>query len=278
MERPAALDPTTITKRIYQICITPGSACHHNAVVGFRTSTGDLKLTRYDTTSIATTGIERPVSNTAGAISSTSPIAMTSLPPPTAMDPAYYVVSAFQDGGGDLMLIVWSTLTLARLGDNVLSGFPGAAISEVAVTQVSFDTGDPDSFDRVVTAVRTAEGSLQLTSWDIVDLPGTSDVEVVELDTIAFGNASQIDIDSIGSTIDQSVVVAFRNNSGNLQLKTLAIDAAGDFTELDDYTSGPAGRVKIREWGDGAVTAIRDEDDDLLVTRWDIDGAGNISW
>lgn len=221
-----------------QICITPGSTCHHNAVVGFRTSSGDLKLTRYDTTSIVTTGIERPVSNTAGAISSTSPIAMTSLPPPTAIDPAYYVVSAFQDGGGELMLIVWSPLTLARLGDNVLSGFPGAAISEVAVTQVSFDTSHPDSFDRVVTAVRTAGGSLQLTSWDIVDLPGTSDVEVVELDTITFGNASQIDIDSIGSTIDQSVVVAFRNNSGNLQRRSPSTPPASSRS----WTTTPAAR------------------------------------
>src|SRR5690606_30533668 len=167
-----------------QICNTPGIACHRNAVVGFRTSSGDLKLTRYDTTSIVTTGIKRPVSNTAGPISSTSQIAMTSLPPPTAVDPTYYLVSAFTDGGGDLMLIVCSPQTLGRLGDNVLSGFPGAAISEVAVTQVSYDFGHPDSFDRVVTAVRTAGGSLQLTSWDIVDLPGTSDVEVVELDTI----------------------------------------------------------------------------------------------
>ncbi|MCH9685439.1 MAG: hypothetical protein K0V04_28660, partial [Deltaproteobacteria bacterium] len=163
------------------VCPNPGIACFRQAVVAFRTNTGDLKVTLYEATGITTTAIERSANSTEGSISSNSPIAMTSVPPPTAITPARYAVGAFQDNGGDLMLIVWSPQSLARRGDNVLSGFPGNAINEVAVTSVSHDIGNPDSSDRVVTAARTAAGNLQLTSWDIIDLPATSDVDVIEL-------------------------------------------------------------------------------------------------
>lgn len=265
------------------------------SVTAIRQQDGNLKLIGYQTTNIADVDITRGSTNTAGSIGSNNEIALTSVPPVPVYDGSSFVVSAIEDGGGDLMLIAWATGSLTRMGDNVLSGFPGEGIQEVALTTVSYAGSGGTMEGRLVTAVRTSDNHLRLIAWDVQPKVGGGK-DIVRLGDLTFGDATQIAVTSIGTNSDPRVVVAFRNSSGNLMLKVVDISAGGNLTERDSFTSGAVTRVAVRPIRNntyesicngcvtlvsataGVVTAVRNSDGELLLTRWSVADNGQISW
>jgi hypothetical protein len=155
-----------------------------------------------------------------------------------------------------------SILHLGRRNDSAdLAG----AVSEIA------SVGGAQS-GRVITAVRTASGTLQLISWQV---SGSAPIARLADSGNQAGAASNIDI-ARGSR----VVTALRNGSGNLMLISWDVTAAGAISRRADSGSqaGTATGIQIVAVSNTLfVTACRAGDGHLLLISWQFNANGTLT-
>jgi hypothetical protein len=155
-----------------------------------------------------------------------------------------------------------SILQLGRRNDSADSA---GAISELAAV-----TGAQSG--RVITAVRTAQGTLKLISWQV---SATSPISRLADSGDAAGAASNIDI-ARGSR----VVVACRDGSGNLKLISWDVAAVGTITRRGDSgnQAGTATAIKVVTINSNLfVTACRAGDGHLLLISWRLNPNGSLT-
>jgi hypothetical protein len=132
---------------------------------------------------------------------------------------------------------------------------------------------------RVVTAMRNANGKLQVDVFDVL-----STGQLVHKDGDSFGTVtaantkSRIAIDPRGAGSDFFKGIGFLtasiNDVGNLEVITWKTDAFGNITKVKDVTSMQiATSVDVTR----ATTVARSDGGYLLMTKWKIDDLGNIS-
>ncbi len=155
-----------------------------------------------------------------------------------------------------------SVLDLCRVSASENSG----AVSEVAAVP-RLDG------DRLVAAVRTAQGRLQLVVWRVQQPSGTI-TRLADSGTQA-GDATFIDIAKGGS-----YVTAFRTASGDLKLICWDVAANGTVTRRGDSgeQAGAATHIRIVSVSpDLFVTALRTAEGRLRLIPWQVNASGSIT-
>jgi hypothetical protein len=185
-------------------------------------------------------------------------------------------VTAVQTGSGDLRLITWrleNSGELIRLAD---SGSQAGAVKEISLVRVS-----PDSLGnhRVVTAVRSGNGTLVLISWKIA-LDGSSITRL----SFDHGQAGSADLIRVVTTAGGQIVTAVRGNltntnppTGNLLLISWSIDQHGALTRLAD-THGQAGAISsnaLMSRPTGVLSAVG-TGNGLKLIKWAVTPQGAI--
>ncbi len=175
------------------------------------------------------------------------------------------LVTAVRTGAGKLKLITWQVSLggqLTRLGD---SGEQAGEVSLIKVASVSQRSGI------VVTAVRTASGTLKLITWSIsgdgktIQRLGDSGSQAGAVSEIAMAGG----------------VTAVRTASGTLQLISWGISGNGTTIQrLGDSGSqaGEATQIAVsRSSATRFVTAVRAGNGALKLISFDVDPAGPIN-
>jgi hypothetical protein len=125
---------------------------------------------------------------------------------------------------------------------------------------------------RVITAVRTGQGTLRLISWQV---SGTGPIARLADSGNQAGAASSIDI-----ATGNRVVTALRNGSGNLMLISWDVSATGAITRRADSANqaGAATSIKIIAVTNSIfVTACRAADGHLLLISWQLNSNGTFT-
>lgn len=155
-----------------------------------------------------------------------------------------------------------SILHLGRRNDSAdLAG----AVSEIASVSGA-------QSGRVITAVRTSQGTLQLISWQV---SGTGSIARLADSGNQAGAASNIDI-ARGSR----VVTALRSGSGNLLLISWDVSATGTITRRADSgnQAGAATDIKIIAVSSTLlVVACRTGDGNLRLISWQLNANGTLT-
>lgn len=171
------------------------------------------------------------------------------------------VVSAVQDAGGNLKLIVWGMGTngaLTRRGDAA-----AGAAGEIVLAEPRPDL--------LVTACRDSGGNLRLISWLV-----TTNGEVERCFTATAGAVSRV---AITSDRQGSVVTAVRDGDGDLKLIAWSVSGTGQFTRRDDISAGAVSRIAIApcQACSGVVTAVRTASGDLKLIAWTVSADGQLT-
>jgi hypothetical protein len=155
-----------------------------------------------------------------------------------------------------------SILHLGRRNDSAdLAG----AVSEIASVSGA-------QSGRVITAVRTGQGTLRLISWQV---SGSGPISRLADSGDQAGTASNIDI-----ARGNRVVTALRNGSGSLMLISWDVNATGTITRRADSGSqaGTATGIKIIAVSNSLfVTACRAGDGHLLLISWQLNPNGTFT-
>ena len=125
---------------------------------------------------------------------------------------------------------------------------------------------------RVITAVRTGEGTLRLISWQV---SGSGPISRLADSGDQAGVASNIDI-----ARGNRVVTACRTGSGNLMLISWDVNAAGTITRRADSgnQAGTATAIKVVAVSNALfVTACRAADGRLLLISWQLNSNGTFT-
>jgi len=125
---------------------------------------------------------------------------------------------------------------------------------------------------RVITAVRTGQGTLRLISWQV---SGSGPISRLSDSGNQAGAASNIDI-----ARGNRVVTALRNGSGNLMLISWDVTATGTITRKADSSNqaGAATVIKIIAVSNSLfVTACRAGDGHLLLISWQLNSNGTFT-
>ncbi len=181
-------------------------------------------------------------------------------------------VTAVQTGSGDLRLITWrleNSGELTRLAD---SGSQAGAVKEISLVRVS-----PDSLGnhRVVTAVRSGDGTLVLISWKIA-VNGSSITRL----SFVHGQAGGVTLIRTVTTTGGQIVTAVRGDSamaGKLVLISWSIDQHGALTRLAD-THGQAGAISsnaLMSRPTGVLSAVG-SGNGLKLIKWKVTPQGAI--
>lgn len=139
-----------------------------------------------------------------------------------------------------------------------------------AVSEVASIPGAQNG--RVITAVRTADGTLKLISWQVSAAGALS--RLGDSGNLA-GAATSIDI-----ARGRLFVVACRTAAGTLKLISWNVSVAGAITRRGDSSdqAGNATNIKIASLGTTLfVTACRAEDGHLLLISWRLNANGSLT-
>jgi len=171
------------------------------------------------------------------------------------------VLTAFQDGSGDLQLIGWRAPAQDFAITRAAEAHAGA-VGEVALALMG---------RRAVTAVRNGAGNLLLISWDAP--PGLT--AITRLQEIGAGAATNITIAAVTDTV---LVTALRNGAGNLLLISWRLDpSTGSFARLHEASAGAVSIVRLIALDTANVlTAVRNGSDNLELIGWSVDANGTI--
>jgi hypothetical protein len=156
-------------------------------------------------------------------------------------------------------------MSILFLGRRTDSGDLAGTVSEIA----SVTDAQPG---RVITAVRTSQGTLKLITWQVS--PNGPITRLADTGDQA-GTASNIDI-----TRGSRVVTAFRNGSGNLMLISWDVAASGTITRRGDSgnQAGSATSIKIVAISNTLfVTACRTADGSLRLLSWQLNTNGSFT-
>ena len=175
------------------------------------------------------------------------------------------VVTAVQDGAGNLKVIVWNVdakSNIVRRGDA-----SAGAISELAIAALGTN--------RAVTAVRDGVGNLKVIAWD-VDTNGNVSLK----GDASAGAISKVAVAALGTN---RVVTAVRDGGGNLKVIVWDVDTNGNISRKGDASGGAISEISITLLTPGTsqssnrvVTAASDGSGKLKVIAWDIDGTGKV--
>ena len=170
------------------------------------------------------------------------------------------LVTAVRTGAGKLKLITWQVSLggqLTRLGD---SGEQAGEVSLIKVASVSQRSGI------VVTAVRTASGTLKLITWSISG-DGKTIQRLGDSGSQA-GEATQIAVSRSSAT---RFVTAVRAGNGALKLISFDVDPAGPINRTGDSGSqaGAVSEVALATPSSNQLTtAVRDGSGRLKIITW----------
>ncbi|CAM4459561.1 M23 family metallopeptidase [Corallococcus exiguus] len=243
----------------------PHSSITRDVVTALRDGDGKLKLIAWR---VATNGsFERK--GEAGGDANATEINVAALPEGLG------VVSAIRDSTGHLKVSTWETSatldTVTRRGN----GF-GEEATKVAMTPILNGrvAGDAGRFTGVVTAVRTPEGNLSLTAWEI-----TPQNLVFQRGSYLAGAVTDVALSTvtIGNSVRDMVVASTRLTNGVLRNISFDVTASGQLVRRD-HEDGEAildlsaARVK----GAHVVTPVRDTTGNLRVYTWDVDADGKV--
>ena len=188
-------------------------------VTALRDSSGRLKVIAWDIASDG--GITRRGDATGGDVGR---VAVT--------DWSDGVVTAVRSADGVLKVIVWkidNAGNVTRKGDAT-----AGAVSDVAISS-------PSGFDGVVTAVVNGSGNLELIAWKL-----SSTGQLTRTDSIGGGTAATLAIKGMNKADNTSrVAVALRNGSGNLEIITWSVTAAGKLARLREAVAGAISDVAL---------------------------------
>ncbi|RKH36790.1 M23 family metallopeptidase [Corallococcus sicarius] len=236
----------------------PGST--RDVVTATRDGDGNLKLTAWD----VSVGGSFTRKGEAVGEANVSQIALVTRPSGLG------VVTAFRDSTGHLKVSTWETAaaleTLTRRGN----GF-GEAATQVALTPVYNGrvTGDVGRFEGVVTAVRTPEGKLSVTAWEIKNgglISKRGNYLGGDVSDVALSNLT------VGNSVRDMVVVSAKLPTGVLRNISFDVTAAGELVRRDTEDGGTITDVHaVRVVGQNLVTPVRDSAGNLRVYTWDVD-------
>ncbi len=157
------------------------------------------------------------------------------------------------------------TMSILQLGRRSDSGDLAGSVSEIAAVSGAQN-------GRVITAVRTGQGTLRLISWQVSSSGPIT--RLADSGNLA-GVATNIDI-ARGSR----VVTALRSGAGNLMLISWNVNAAGAITRLADSgnQAGSATAIKIIAVSNTLfVTACRTGDGNLRLISWQLNQNGALT-
>ncbi len=192
--------------------------------------------------------------------------------PPT--DPTFTngrAIVAYRNAQGQLRL---ANYTVSNGGALTLAGTSGNQAGKVQDLAIAAYASN-----KVITAVKTEEGTLKLIPWRIND-----DGSITRLNGMndpTFNNPNAGEVTEIAVTaynfivpdMNQYVVTAVRTAEGNLKLIAWGING-GDIVRLGDSgnLAGAATQIDVA-WANNSqriVTSLRDGDGDLRVIAWDV--------
>ena len=176
------------------------------AIVAYRTAEGNLRLANYNVSHAGMFTLMGDSGNQAGSVQKVA----------IARYESNRVITAIQLNDGTLKLIPWrinddgSITRLTGMDDPTFNNPTAGEVSEIDVVAYNFSV--PGINQHVVTAVRTASGTLRLIAWginggDIVRLGDSGDLA---------GNATQIRV--TWSNNAQRIITSLRDGDGNLRV------------------------------------------------------------
>jgi hypothetical protein len=187
------------------------------------------------------------------------------------LDPST-LVTAVRAANGKLKLISWrleADGSFSRLGD---SADQAGEVGLIAVSALLSFPGSPSTI--VVTAVRTARGTLKMIGWNvpaqgpIVRFERDREFEAGAIGEIAMARRRDFD----GPVSPSGVITAVRTGSGNL-LVSLWRAGEGGFTRVADVTAGEARAIAIEAAGPSPstyVASMRNGSGDLQLIAFEV--------
>jgi hypothetical protein len=228
-------------------------------VTACRDGDGDLKLISWN---VPDSGAISRAGDSGNQAGTASLVRIVALPPDLFL-------TACRDGDGDLKLISWrlnSNGGISRLGD---SGSAAGEVSEISLLALPGAGGA-----RVITAVRTNEGTLKLIVWTV------SPAGVITRRSDSGAQAGTASL--IRSALDSHghIVTAVRTGEGRLRLITWALsEAASSITRLGD-SGNRAGRIfdnaLMARPNGRLISALRTEGGRLKLIVWSVTAGGAV--
>lgn len=200
-----------------------------------------------------------------------SHIKIVAIPAPDTTFTAGRVVVAYRNAQQQLRLATYSVNNGGMLTLQAGSGNQAGVAQQIALT--AYDS------NRVVTAVKTAEGNLRMIPWHIAHdgsisrLHGGNDPTFNNPDA---GAVSEIDVVAYPAqfSVYKHVVTAVRTAEGALKLIAWGIDG-GDVVQLGNSGNQAGAATKIQvTWSENnrsIITSLRDGDGNLRVITWGVD-------
>ena len=227
------------------------------AVTAVRDGAGDLKL---NTWGVNSSGVITPDSEeVAGAATQ---VAVEH--PGLTRD----VVTAMRDSNGDLKLIAWDILQsggIVRKGDEL-----AGAVTKVAMTRV------PTGGIGVITAVRLGTGELKLIAWEV-----TTDKQFIRRGEATAGAVTEVAVTRVVEGFT-GVVTATRGANGNLKLISWDVTPSLQIikkaeAEAGAVTAVTTATVRVANFKEMVVTAVRLTDGNLKLIAWEVDANGQLT-
>jgi hypothetical protein len=176
-------------------------------------------------------------------------------------------VTAVADSDSKLKLIAWRVPptgnSVTRIGDS------GTQAGQCDLVDMAASTGD-----RFIAGVRTTDGNLRLIAWQVK----TSDGSIQRL-TDSANRIGAVSLISMCPSPEGNgnVVVAFRNEHGNLMVENWGFDSSGKLQRHGDVTAGAISAVAVGDMSGSRVwTAVRDSNGNLKVIIWQITPGGGL--
>ena len=182
------------------------------------------------------------------------------------------LVTAVRAANGKLKLISWrleADGSFSRLGD---SADQAGAVGLIAVSALRNPFGSPSTI--VVTAVRTARGTLKMIGWNvpsqgpIVRFGRDAEFEAGAVGEIAMVRRRDFD----GPVAPSGVITAVRTGSGNLLVSLWRVGTTG-FGRVADVTAGEARAIAIAAAGPSPstyVASMRNGSGDLQLIAFEV--------
>lgn len=241
---------------------------NRRAVTAVRTGAGSLELISWD--------VPRGLASIARLKDSQNKAGEASLIEAATLD-ASTLVTAVRAGNGKLKLISWRLEEdggFTRLGD---SGDQAGDVDLVAVATL----GSPSRI--VVTAVRTASGTLKMIGWNV---PPQGRIERFprdrEFENGAVGEIAMVRRRDVADGVfpQPGVVTAVRNGAGDLAIGAWGVSPSG-FELVGDSTgqAGEARAIAIAAAGPPStyVASMRNGSDDLQLIAFEIGRNGGLT-
>lgn len=225
-------------------------------VTAVRTQFGNLKVIAWEVDADGSPSIDRRGEDVGGAVEEIA-IARTHTFPG--------VITALRLPNNRLKLVTW------RVSSNGNTVEREDEIEDALVQQISIvRLGSVGFGDRIVTAVKTLGGDLELVSWSVA-----SDGTITRLEDLQAGEITEVSASRVGN---YHLLTAMGNDDGDYKLIAWHVAADGSFTRRSETLGGEASLIRqdhVKGNPSMSITALADGSGDLkliahevLLTDW----------